>query len=107
MAYQIKEAQAKPLVSIDTTLYQVTAAKDFVLTMLRIVNMDNAAEETVKIAISDTATPAADEWVFRAKIKPYMPVQFSGDVINGGRYIVVHNETGGNVVFSMSGYEEV
>lgn len=107
MAYDVKEAKSKPSVTTNTTLYQVTAAKDFILASLRIVNMDDAAEEIVKVAVSATATPSADEWIFRAKIKPYMPVQFSGDLLSGGKYIVVYNETGGNVVFKMSGYEEV
>jgi hypothetical protein len=106
MAYQIKTERSKPSVGADTTLYQVTAAKDFVITTLRIVNM-TAAAETVKIAVSATATPGADEWIFRAEIKPLMPVQLSGDLVLGGKFIVVHNETAGGVIFALTGYESV
>ena len=104
MAYVIKEAESKPAITTDTTLYQVTAAKDFVVAALRIVNM-GAADEVVKIAVSATATPDADEWIFRATIKPLKPVQLSGDLVSGGKFIVVHNETDANVIFKLTGYE--
>ena len=104
MAYVIKEANSKPAMTTDTTLYQVTASKDFIVASLRVVNM-GAGNETVKIAVSATATPGADEWVFRAEIKPLMPIQLSGDLVSGGKFIVVHNETAGNVIFKLSGYE--
>lgn len=107
MAYDIKEASSKPSVTTNTTLYQVTAAKDFIVTSLRITNMHDTTEQTVKIGFSATATPGSAEWVFRAKIKPYSPVCLSGDLISGGKYIVVYNETAGDVIFSLSGYEEI
>ena len=104
MAYIIKEAESKPAITTDTTLYQVTAGKDFVVAALRVINM-GVVDEVVKIAVSVTATPDADEWIFRGTAKPLKPIQLSGDLISGGKYIVVHNETAANVVFKLSGYE--
>lgn len=107
MAYDIKEAAVKPSVTTNTTIYQVTAAKDFVITSLRMTNMHDTLEQTVKIAVSASATPSATEWIFRGKIRPFAPVAISGDLVSGGKYIVAYNETDAEVVFSLTGYEEI
>ena len=107
MAYVIKTAEAKPAVTTDTTLYQATAAKQLTVASIRIVSMVDTGDQIVKIARSATATPAATEWIFRGKISPFKPIQLSGDLVNGGQFIVVHNETAGGVVFSLSAWESV
>ena len=107
MAYQIKEAAAKPAVTTNTTLYQVTALKELTVASLRMVSMVDTGDQIVKIAFSATATPGATEWVFRGKISPFKPIQLSGDLVGAGRYIVVYNETAGDIIFQLSAWESV
>lgn len=106
MAYVVKEAQIKPAVTTNTTIYQVTTAKEFVLASLRIQNMGSATE-IVRVGVSVTATPGTTEWIFRGEVREFLPVKLSGDLILGDKFIVAYNETGGNCIFKLSGYEKV
>ena len=105
MAYVVKTARSKPAATTNTTLYQVTAGKQAVLTSLRINNM-GAATETVQIGFAATATPGATEWVFKGACEVNKPIQLSGDTFAGAEFIVVYNATSNNVVFTLSLYEE-
>lgn len=105
MAYVVKTARSKPSVTTNTTLYTVTAGKHIVVASLRIVNMGSSTE-TCQIAVAATSTPGATEYIGTYAVEVNKPVQISGDLIEGGKLIVVYNATGGNCVFSLSGWEE-
>lgn len=106
MAYKTVTARSKPSATTNTTLYQVTAGKAFVLAALRINNMGSSTE-TVQVGFAATATPGATEWIVKVAVEQNKPIQISGDLLAGGEYIVVYNATSNNVVFTLSGYEEV
>ena len=107
MAYQVKTAAAKPAVTTNTTLYQVTSGKELTVASLRMASMVDTGDQIVKIAFSATATPSATEWVFRAKISPFKPIQLTGDLLPSAQYIVVYNETAGDIIFELSAWESV
>jgi hypothetical protein len=106
VAYQVKRAKSKPVATTETTLYQVTAGKAFVIASLRMSNQ-GAGSEIVKVGISATGTAGATEWIGPYVVEANKPVQISGDLVSGGEYISVYNFTGGNVIFTLSGWEEV
>jgi hypothetical protein len=106
MAYAAKQRAIKPLVTTDTTIYQVTAGKHFVIASLRMSNQ-SAGTEIVKVGVAAAATPGATEWIGPYVVEANKPVQISGDLVTGGMFITAYNATGGNVVFTLSGWEEV
>jgi hypothetical protein len=106
MAYAAKQIAVKPVATTDTTIYQVTAGKHFVIASLRMSNQ-SAGTEIVRIGIATTATPGATEWIGPYVVEANKPVQISGDLVTGGKYITAYNFTGGNVIFTLSGWEEV
>jgi hypothetical protein len=102
--YQVKKANSKPATTTNTTVYQVTAAKEFVVASLRLTNI-GSSNETVKIAFASTATPSDSEWIFKGIVPVDKPIQLSADLLTGGEYIVAYNATSNNVVVRLSGWE--
>lgn len=106
MAYQVKTAAVKPATTTNTTVYQVTAGKQFVLASLRIINM-GSSDEVVQVAFATTSTPGTTEWITKVTVSANKPVQLSGDLLPAATYIVAYNATSNNCIVQISGWEEV
>jgi hypothetical protein len=76
-----------------TTVYSVPAAT-FSVVSVNIVNRSSSAPALIRLAISNTATPAADEWIeFDSSLVANGVLERTGLVMDTGRLLVIQTTT--------------
>jgi hypothetical protein len=76
-----------------TTVYTVPATT-FSVVSVNIVNRSNSASALIRLAVSATSTPGADEWIeFDSSLVANGVLERTGIVIDAGKLIVVQTST--------------
>ena len=76
-----------------TTAYTVPAAT-FSVVSVNIVNRSSSAAALIRLAVSSSATPGADEWIeFDSSLVANGVLERTGIVIDTGKLIVVQTST--------------
>jgi hypothetical protein len=76
-----------------TTVYTVPAAT-FSVVSVNIVNRSSSAAALIRLAISATATPTADEWIeFDSSLVANGVLERTGLVLDTGRFVVIQTTT--------------
>jgi hypothetical protein len=76
-----------------TTVYTVPAAT-FSVVSVNIVNRSSSAAALIRLAVSSSATPGADEWIeFDSSLVANGVLERTGIVIDTGKLIVVQTST--------------
>lgn len=76
-----------------TTTYTVPAAT-FSVVSVNIVNRSSSASALIRLAVSSTATPGADEWIeFDSALVANGVLERTGIVMDAGKLIVVQTTT--------------
>jgi hypothetical protein len=76
-----------------TTVYTVPAAT-FSVVSINIVNRSSSAAALIRLAVSSSATPGADEWIeFDSSLVANGVLERTGIVIDTGKLIVVQTST--------------
>jgi hypothetical protein len=76
-----------------TTLYTVPAST-FSVVSVNIVNRSSSAAALIRLAVSATSTPGADEWIeFDSSLVANGVLERTGIVIDAGKLIVVQTTT--------------
>jgi hypothetical protein len=74
----------------NTTIYTVPS-NTFAVVSLNIANRSGSTAATVRIALSSTATPAADEWIeYDSSLVANGVLERTGIVMDAGKYLVVY-----------------
>lgn len=77
----------------NTTVYTVPAST-FSVVSVNIVNRSSSAAAQIRIAVSATGTPGADEWIeFDSSLVANGVLERTGIVIDAGKLIVVQTPT--------------
>ena len=76
-----------------TTVYTVPAST-FSVVSVNIVNRSSSAAALIRLAVSGTATPGADEWIeFDSSLVANGVLERTGIVVDAGKLIVVQTTT--------------
>ena len=76
-----------------TTVYTVPAST-FSVVSVNIVNRSSSAAALIRLAVSATSTPAADEWIeFDSSLVANGVLERTGIVVDAGKLIVVQTTT--------------
>lgn len=79
--------------TVATTAYTVPAAT-FSVVSVNIVNRSSSAAALIRLAVSSTATPGADEWIeFDSSLVANGVLERTGIVLDAGKLIVVQTTT--------------
>ncbi len=79
--------------STNTTVYTVPSST-FSVVSVNIVNRSSSATAQIRLAISSSATPAADEWIeFDSALVANGVLERTGIVVDAGKLIVVNTPT--------------
>jgi hypothetical protein len=75
------------------TVYTVPVAT-FSVVSVNIVNRSSAASTMIRLAVSSTSTPSADEWIeFDSSLVANGVIERTGIVLDAGKLIVVQTTT--------------
>ena len=74
----------------NTTLYTVPSST-FAVVSVNLCNRNSSTAATVRLAISSSATPSADEWIeYDTSIVASGVLERTGIVVDAGKYIVAY-----------------
>lgn len=79
--------------STNTTLYTVPSST-FSVVSVNICNRSSSTAATIRLAVSSSATPAADEWIeYDSSLVANGVLERTGIVMDAGKYLVAYTGT--------------